>query len=124
MILYTARVDYGGADRLDVTRKSGKGVGLLLAPSWSILLPVISARRAGKETQESWEAYEQAYLAELRASYRANRPQWLELLAWEEVTLCCYCDLAFVGTRCHRLILADVLQKLGAQYRGERGENS
>jgi hypothetical protein len=61
MILYTARVDYGGADRLDVTRKSGKGVGLLLAPSWSILLPVISARRAGKETQESWEAYEQAY---------------------------------------------------------------
>ena len=40
----SARINYGGPDRLDVTRKSGTD-GLFLAPSWAILRPALEARK-------------------------------------------------------------------------------
>lgn len=44
LTVHTARINYRGYDRLDVTRKSGKE-GIFLAPSWSIIGPVIRARQ-------------------------------------------------------------------------------
>lgn len=43
--VHTARISYRGEDRLDVTRKSGRE-GLVFAPSWALLGPVLRARRA------------------------------------------------------------------------------
>lgn len=45
LTVHTARINYRGHDRLDVTRKSGKE-GIFLAPSWTLLGPALRARRA------------------------------------------------------------------------------
>ena len=120
MQVYTARITYDGSDRLDVTRKSGCGLGKSFAPSWAILGPALKARRSGGESASTWALYTEQYLAELRVSFKQNRAAWVELLSRAEVTLCCYCNLHTVGKHCHRLLLADVLTKLGATYMGER----
>lgn len=119
MIVYTSRVTYAGADRFDVTRKTGAKAGHPFAPSWAILRPALEARRAGRETEATWETYSAAYSEEMRRSYRAHRRAWDDLLARPEVTLVCYCT---DPARCHRTLLAAILVKLGATYKGERGE--
>lgn len=130
MILYTARVSYRGPDRLDVTRKSAPPEGLPFAPSWTILRPALVARdlaeghrrRGAEDTAQviektAWDTYVPAYQEEMQRSYRTQRPAWDALLAREEVTLCCYCT---DPARCHRTLLAAILVKLGAMYKGER----
>lgn len=118
MRVYTARLgQYQGADLLDVTRKSATGPALAFAPSWAILRPALAARRAG-DIEAAWPKYVDAYLAEMRQSYRAHREAWDLLLARPLVTLGCYCT---DPARCHRTLLArDILTKLGADFRGER----
>jgi hypothetical protein len=128
LIVQTARVSYGGSDRLDITRKSGGPEGVVFAPSWAILRPTLDARERWKRegtpacnhTVESgglWYAYEKAFLAEMRDSYRLNRGTWDALLARGRVVLCCYCA---DPNQCHRRILAGtVLAKLGATDAGE-----
>lgn len=107
LAVYTARISYAGADRLDVTRKSAGPDGLPFAPSLRILSPMLTA----------WPTYVRAYTAEMRTSYRERRAAWDALLAREEVTLVCYCaDPAY----CHRTLLAEILGKLGAHVDGER----
>ncbi len=113
----TARVTYRGADRLDVSRKGGDPIGLAFAPSWSILSPVLRARRAGTDDAALWSAYVRAYEAEMRTSYRSRRAAWRDVLGRELVTLCCYCRDPL---RCHRTVLARILAKLGAIVEGER----
>jgi hypothetical protein len=114
LVVYTARVTYAGADRLDVTRKSGGALGVVFAPSWALLRPHLAARREGRDT---WDAYAPMYRAEMVASYRAHRAAWDALLAREVATLCCYCT---DPARCHRTLLAGFLARLGADARGER----
>ena len=112
----TARVSYGGPDRLDVTRKTGTG-GLFLAPSWAILRPVLDRRRIGQPFD--WAGYVAAYKAEMRESYRRDRAAWDALLARESVTLVCYCTDA---VQCHRHVLRrEILPALGAVDAGEVG---
>ena len=134
---FTARVSYRGADRLDITRKSAVGDGLVFAPSWEILRPALDARRKASELRakgkaspfyfdgaeaesvesRAWEQYVPAYTAEMRAGYVQHRDAWERLLARDVVTLCCYCADA---RRCHRTVLArDILPTLGATYAGE-----
>ena len=48
----SARITYQGEDRLDITRKSGKE-GLFLAPSWTILAPVLAARKQADAIMEA-----------------------------------------------------------------------
>lgn len=144
--VYTARVSCRDPERLDITRKSGAS-GIVFAPSWSILRPVIDARRAAdrlmtearraredRDTQvarsfeaealhveeAAWTVYVPAYREEMLASYREQRPAWLRLLARPRVVLCCYCDTASDGVlRCHRRLLAGHLVRLGAVDAGE-----
>lgn len=117
--IYTARVSYRGADRLDVTRKSAGPDGLPFAPSWRILRPVLAARRASGPVAVAyaWPQYAADYTAEMRASFRKHRAAWSALLSRDEVTLVCYCTSA---THCHRFLLAEILVKLGVTYHGER----
>lgn len=69
-------------------------------------------------------AYRDAYVNELRQSYRAHRPAWQALLARDEITCVCFCARREPGEgqrhTCHRAVLASVLVKLGAVDMGER----
>lgn len=117
--VYTARVTYAGADRLDVTRKSANRDGRAFAPSWDILKPALYLRREhGVAAFEAhWPRYVLDYTREMRQSYREQRAAWDALLARESVTLLCYCT---DPAHCHRTVLAEILGKLGATVKGER----
>lgn len=134
LTVYTARVSYGGPERLDITRKSGEGDGLAFAPSWEILRGALDdmrraesliasaghdvERREGQNLRRrAWGAYSVAFRAEMRASLKRDRGAWERLLARERVVLVCYCTNA---DYCHRTILAtELLPALGAKYGGE-----
>ena len=125
----TARIDYGGPDRFDITRQTGTD-GLVFAPSWGILGPALKAMKRARGLRllgatdraealevKVWTAYSVTYLVEMRASYRENRRAWDSLLDRDHVVLVCFCVNA---ERCHRTMLArDILPKLGAVYIGE-----
>lgn len=132
-LIYTARITYRGADRLDITRKGGDPVGLIFAPSWAILGPALAARKraeamrqagdaAGADAveQAAWDAYVPAYTVEMRGSCRRCPAAWKALRARQEVTLCCYCT---DPARCHRTLLAGFLGRMGAEVLGERGRD-
>lgn len=111
MIAFTARISSRDPDRLDVTRASGGEAGHPFAPSAALLA-------AGKSGRIGFEAYDLAYTAEMRESYRANRPAWSALLARDRAVLTCYC---VDPEACHRSLLAGILYKLGASRGGEVG---
>jgi uncharacterized protein YeaO (DUF488 family) len=104
--VYTGRIGYKGTDGLDITVKSGDPC---FAPSWSI----VSNIKACNITEEE---YTREYYRLMRISYVKNRARWNEALAMPRVTLLCYCRK---GVFCHRKLLADILVKLGAEYKGE-----
>ena len=140
--VYTARVDYDGPDRLDIThsglckaRDAGQPFpGAPWVPPWAILEPALearkqaaAARKAGRAEEArlvedaAWEAYEPLYVAAMRESYKVNRGAWDALLARSVVTAVCYCAPAHgESLRCHRRLLAGILVKLGAEDMGER----
>ena len=109
--IWTARVSYRGADRLDITRKGDSPFG----PSWALLRRFLAIRVAGQETEATWAEYSAAYTQEMRGLYRRD-PGAFSALAEQGGTLCCYCT----GAHCHRYLLAAILQRLGATYQGER----
>ena len=110
MKLYTARYGYKGDDRLDITVKGRDPVGKVFAPTWKMVMKT----RRGKM---AWDEYKEMYKELMRASYRTRKEVWNEVLKREEVTLVCFCP---AGGRCHRYLLADFLEKLGAENKGER----
>lgn len=112
----TARISYGGADRLDVTSRTADPVGRAFAPPWSLVGPLVAKRRAGTLTDADWAEYEKRYVTLMRSSYMLRRPAWEDLLSRERVVLVCYCT---DKTQCHRRILAEILGKLGAIDQGE-----
>lgn len=117
-LVYSARLSYGGPDRLDVTRASATE-GLFLAPSWAILRPALEAFRVlhGPALERAWLDYVERYTAEMRASYRKHRDAWHDLTQRERVVLVCFCT---DPKRCHRAILREhLLPALGAVDAGE-----
>lgn len=111
----SARINYSGPHRLDVTRKSGTD-GLFLAPSWAILRPALDGMKTFRKA-EAWQDYITAYFDEMRRSYVDNRAAWTALLARERVVLVCYCTDPM---HCHRAILRErILPALGAVDEGE-----
>ena len=137
------------SDVVDITRQHVTAPGQtphFLAPSWDILRDVLAARKQAREVLalakkihpddtesdprdlydeadrleiNAWIAYEPLYLAELRESYRRDRPQWNAFLAKKRVVLGCVCAKR---ERCHRVLAARVLGLCGADVRGELGE--
>lgn len=119
--IFTARIGCRDADVLDVTRAGAEkrpGPGSAFAPSRALLNPYIARRRAGRLTAADWQEYSERYREEMRQSYRANRAAWDALLARDRVVLACYC-VAIPEIQCHRVLLARILEQLGAVYGGE-----
>ena len=87
---------------LDTTIKSGDK---RFAPSWAI---VMRYKDDGDEA-----AYTKVYVEMMRKSYQANTAAWLELLKQPKLALACYCR---AGAFCHRILLADMLVKVGARH--------
>lgn len=117
--IWTARIGYSGADRLDISVKgAGKpdnGLGAILAPSWDLVWAI---KRGEIDEQE----YEKRYLELLRRRYRQDI---YSLSGWDVlldkivrqggVTLCCYCPK---GQFCHRTIAAEKVLKPLLEKRG------
>lgn len=100
LTVYTARITYTGPDRLDVTRKGGDPLGVAFAPTWEILRPALTARKAvysplvrpadkpeaERQAEEAWLAYVEQYTAEMRisAGMTAAHPRFgaAERAAW------------------------------------------
>lgn len=93
---------------LDVSRKSGD---VVFAPSWFILTPALELRRRGLETAETWQAYTDAYVGEMRQSWKKYHDHWLTQLV-DGAVFKCYCAKRHLP-RCHRVILADLFVKVG-----------
>lgn len=127
LIVYTGRLPchgqdgYQGDDALDVTR-TATGFGRQFAPSRELLNEGQRRKRlAGSNAEdrmEAWLWYAPRYIEEMRESFKRRRSAWDALLEQEVLTLCCYCGRG--GKECHRRLLAEILVRLGAQYRGER----
>jgi len=105
--IWTARVDYKGEDRLDITIK--KDINPAFTPTWKMV-------SGHKNKIISWEEYTRLYLEKMRVSYMHNRVEWNKILNMEEVTFVCFCK----AKQCHRYLLADLFVNLGATYMGER----
>lgn len=129
LAIYTSRIDYSGEHSLNITRKGNDPTGVVFAPSWSILRPVLQGLMDAKKLADrdlllesrqkedrAWETYVHEYVHEMRNSYRLNRGIWNKVLSMDQVVLVCYC---VNPARCHRTILAGLLVKCGAQYHGE-----
>ncbi len=115
--VWTDRISSKDPDAFDVTRKSGHKA---FAPSWKILGPALDRRRSGREvTDEEWKAYAAAYYEEMALSRKREPDVWATLLARPRVVLTCYCTNV---SRCHRTLLARLLEKLGATFEGETVE--
>lgn len=147
--VWTARISYAGPDRLDITRKSGSGLGLVFAPSWDILTPAIEARAKAKAMRDRLERSRQASLfgeavaaqcgdlvmeqadAVEREAWATYVPAYLEemrqsyrlcRIKWEALLSwerVVLCCYCVDAERCHRRILAEILAKLGATDEGE-----
>ena len=97
---------YKGSDKLDVTVKSGRGIGRELAPSWELV-------RGFKSGKLSWEEYETGYLEMLRKVWIEKRWVFRRLFRMGRVTFVCYCKS---DAQCHRRLLREVVVKIGAKY--------
>lgn len=87
---------------IDTTAKSGVKA---FAPTWDMV-------RDYKEGRLSEERYVAKYLALMRQSFRESRAVWNEILDRDEVILACYCPPG--AEFCHRYILAEIFEMLGA----------
>jgi uncharacterized protein YeaO (DUF488 family) len=107
-MLYTAQYRYAGIDRYDITSKRAG----IFSPTWSMVSNY-------KDTGDT-EVYTSIYLEMMRESYRNHSGLWQEMVDMStraDITLVCYCRS---GEFCHRVLLAEMLQKCGANYKGER----
>ena len=105
--VYTSTIwGYHGPNKLDITVKSGVKI---FAPTWDMVL----GYKNGTITKEE---YIEKYMQMMRESYKRYKRAWTTLLNGDRVVLCCYCK---PGDFCHRLLLAEILEKLGAEYCGE-----
>ncbi len=142
VIIHTARVDYRGADALNVSRAGcdayalahggAAAPGAPFAPSWDVVRPMLAVRttcatlrRAGHARSadvleaEAWETYRTAYRREMAASFRACRGPWVELLTRPLVTLTCTCNVPPRPGWCHRFYLAaHVFPRIAARIGG------
>ena len=118
-ILYTSRIAYRGADRLDTTVKSGGGLGKLLAPTWVLVGGV--KRHETQDRDARWlkyrplthEQYTDGYYGLLRERYKAASAPFMELVQRERLVICCYCA---ASAFCHRHLAVDILSKIAAYH--------
>ncbi len=112
--VWTARISTRDPDAFNITRKSGHKE---FAPSWETLQAMLEIRRSGRvATDDEWRWYVEEYLKAMGRSHRFHKAAWDALLARQRVVLVCYC---VDPNRCHRSILARILESLGSINQGE-----
>jgi len=131
--VHTARIHYSGPDRLDVTAKSATAEGKPFAPTWALVnwgLRMRSQAEQKKLRREpgadsyadwAWKLYAMRYREQMRVSYVHQRRAWDDLLKREHVVFVCYC---VDPEHCHRRVLAEIFDKLGAHDAGELHEHA
>jgi len=108
--IYTAQYRYKGDDRLDVTTSNKTEKGKAFMPDWSL----VNGLKKGLITEEE---YERRYHQQMVKSWCSNRRVWHDVMERDKVTLVCFCP---PGAFCHRVLLAQYLEKCGGIYMGER----
>jgi len=118
MDIYTAQYKYAGDDRMDITVKTSTRPGVILAPTWDM---VMSHK---DQTLSDWDytvKYFSLLVARMNAPEmegRANRSMFNLLTEHKQITLVCFCP-AFGF--CHRVLAARMLENMGyGRYHGER----
>lgn len=106
LMVYTSQFRYSGPRRLDITAKTGND---LFRPDFETVM----AFKSGGMTESQYEMY---YHNLMQESYKNFKSGWDRLLSCDWTVLVCYCR---VETFCHRLLLAEYLEKCGASYEGE-----
>ena len=84
------------------------GIQTSFAPSKNLILSY-------KDEKIQWGEYKRRYIAEQRKHYRENLGDFEKLLdraTREDITLLCYERFEGPKTKCHRLLLYDILQKI------------
>lgn len=107
--IFTSR-RYSGPSVLDVSTRA-VGVGAIFAPPCEVAALYGEPGNAHGE----WP-FHVAYMTAMRASYRAHAATWATVLARRVVVLVCDCE---DESRCHRRVIAEILQKCGGHYNGE-----
>lgn len=113
LTIYTARYQYKGPNRTDITVKSATPPWNVFAPTWGMVNTYLKSSRD--------KAAEQVYTVEydkiIRKAFMYNYKALAALLNSDETrVLVCFCK---TGTFCHRVLLAMHLESLGANYLGE-----
>ncbi|HLD90750.1 MAG TPA: hypothetical protein VI911_07045 [Patescibacteria group bacterium] len=123
MSFYTARINYSGDDRLDITAAGQHPIGKIFAPTWDIVKMWQNAKKIAEKTgdravlDKAEACYKVQYREQMMNSLRNNTGMWIKVLSQPVVTVVCYCPK---GTFCHRYQLMDIFTELGAIYIGER----
>lgn len=111
MDIYTAQYNYTGPDRLDITVKGNDPIGRIFAPTWDM----VNELKSG-EIDEA--GYEWRFSSLMNSRYDSQGAYMVNLAkANGTKTLVCFCP---PGAFCHRIIVAEGLERLGAVYKGER----
>ncbi len=108
MQFWTAQYRYPGPHRLDITVKGDDPIGSVFAPTWKMVI-------AHKHSKDD-AAYIKEYQSMMQDSYRNHPLEWQRVLGHEYIVLVCFCA---ANSFCHRLLLAEYLQKCGTEYMGE-----
>ena len=130
MNLYTARISCRDPDAVDISRagcdrlrKAKKPApGEFLAPSAGLVFPALRRMTdavTASERQAVWADYSADYRLEMLASWKNRRAEWEAFLQRERAVMCCYCVPVNGVLRCHRMLAAGYLARLGATYCGE-----
>lgn len=108
MIVHTGQIGRIQQPYLDITIKSGKGLGRLLSPTWEMVMGI-------KQGRLSEEDYREQYLELLRSRYRQDSSGFVRILTGSggTVTLACFCK---PHTYCHRYLAVEVLEKIAQAH--------
>lgn len=113
-MLYTGQIRYPGKDRLDITIKSGSGIGKIFAPTWEMVMGV----KNGTMSNEEYTAKYYWLLADRWNTHSKEILEFVETVKTFPVTIVCYCKK---GDFCHRhLLVAWLVHNFEVQYGGER----
>jgi hypothetical protein len=111
----TIRVAGGNPSGIDITVKGNHPIGRIFAPTWKMVNDYKSGIKIDKPV--AIKQYKAAYCRLMVESYRKNYQTWIKTLTMRnEVIFYCFCP---ANDFCHRLLLADYLIQLGADYIGE-----
>jgi len=105
MIITTGQISRISRPYLDITVKSGQGLGKLLSPTWDMVMGI-------KRGTLSHADYTDRYIELLRTRYRNDKAGFIQLLTpdSDELLVACFCR---PHSFCHRYIAVEVLQKIG-----------